>query len=500
MSLLTVTLTLVTIFLKFGLNHAFFRHYYETDEPEHRRKIVGSTLVFLLVSSTSATVILWMLAPQVTAILFKGDQSRANLVQLVFLICFFEVISLVPDSILRAKFKSAQYSTLNITAFLFQLVVIVYLVLAVGANVTNVLIGRLIGAAFESLLFYTMVFRDLSLKFSLRELRGLLAFGTPLIFGQVSFHLFMMIDRFFLERFTTERDLGAYAMATTLVSVVTVLVTVPFSQVWTVMRFSVMNEEGATEYYSRVLTYILLVSMFFALCVSAVAGDGLTLFSLRGYWSAATIIPLLGLAAVLDCASRVLNVGITLKKRTIFAPIVIIAALLVNVGLNFWLIPRYGIMGATVSTLISYIVFCGLRYWASNMFFKVRYEWRRVFTILAVGSAMIGAFYLTDTLRGESPSDVRMVLTMAIKALLALSFPLVLLALRFFHERELNRIGEMWRKLIATLRRRRLPAAVDGARDSEGGLSSSLDVSRRDAKVRQDPHDTVVEKSTSHRL
>jgi O-antigen/teichoic acid export membrane protein len=459
LSLLTVTLTLVTIVLKFGLNHAFFRHYYEADDPEHRRKIVGSTLVFLLVSSAAAAVLLWQVAPRTSAILFKGDQSRANLVELVFLICFFEVISLVPDSILRAKFKSAQYSALNVTAFLFQLIVIVYLVLAVGPTVRNVLIGRLIGAAFEALLFYAMVFRDLSLKFSLLELRGLLAFGTPLIFGQVSFHLFMMIDRFFLERYATERDLGAYAMANTLVSVVTILVTVPFSQVWTVMRFSVMNEEGAEEYYSRVLTYILFASMFFALWVSAVAGDGLTLFSLKGYWRAAPIIPLLGLAAVLDCASRVLNVGITLKKRTIFAPIVIIVALAVNIGLNFWLIPRYGIMGATVSTLASYVVFCGLRYWASNLFFKVRYEWSRVFTILAVGSAMVGAFYLTDSLRGDSPSDARIVLTLAIKASLALSFPLLLFALRFFDERELHRIGEMWQKLIATLKRRRLTEA-----------------------------------------
>ncbi|HSE38205.1 MAG TPA: oligosaccharide flippase family protein [Blastocatellia bacterium] len=456
LSLLTVTLTLVTIVLKFGLNHAFFRHYYETDDSDHRRRIVGSTLVFLFVSCSAATVLLWVLAPQVTAILFKDDRSRANLVQLVFLICFFEVIALVPDSILRAKFKSAQYSTLNITAFVFQLVVIVYLVLGVGANVRNVLIGRLIGAAFEALLFYAMVARDLSLQFSLRELRGLLAFGTPLIFGQVSFHLFMMIDRFFLERFASERDLGAYAMANTLVSVVTILVTVPFSQVWTVMRFSVMNEEGANEYYSRVLTYILFVSMFFALCVSAVAGDGLTLFSLKSYWQAATIIPLLGLAAVLDCASRVLNVGITLKKRTIYAPITIIAALGVNIALNFWLIPRYDIMGATVATLVSYIVFCALRYWASNLFFKVNYEWNRVFTILAVGSALIGGFYLVDSLRGDSPGDARLMLSMAIKASLALSFPLLLLVLRFFESRELHRIVEIWHKLTGTLRRRRL--------------------------------------------
>lgn len=492
LSLLTVTLTLVTIFLKFGLNHAFFRHYYETDDPDHRRKIVGSTLVFLVISSTVATVSLSLLAPQITAVLFKGDQSRSNLVQLVFLICFFEVISLVPDSILRAKFKSAQYSTLNITAFLFQLIVIVYLVLGVGANVRNVLIGRLIGAAFEAMLFYTVVFRDLSLRFSLAELRGMLAFGAPLIFGQISFHLFMMIDRFFLERFATERDLGAYAMANTLVSAVTVLVTVPFSQVWTVMRFSVMNEEGASEYYARVLTYILFVSMFFALCVSAVAGDGLTLFSLRGYWSAATIIPLLGLAAVLDCASRVLNVGITLKKRTIFAPIVILVALAVNIALNFWLIPRFGIMGATVSTLASYVVFCCLRYWASNLFFKVHYEWSRVFTIIATGSAIVAAFYLIDSLRGETPSQARLLSSLAIKAALALAFPVLLLAFRFFDKRELHRMREMWQKLNSVLRRGGVPEAVRPAVEIEP------ETARVENDVESEAH--VVENLSRHRL
>jgi O-antigen/teichoic acid export membrane protein len=331
--------------------------------------------------------------------------------------------------------------------------------MGVGANVKNVLIGRLIGVAFEAVLFYAMVIRDLSLKFSGSELRGLLAFGTPLIFGQISFQLFMMIDRFFLERYTTERELGAYAMANTLVSVVTILVTVPFSQVWTVMRFSVMNEPGAVEYYSRVLTYILFVSMFVALCVSAVAGDGLTLFSLKGYWAAATIIPLLGMAAVLDCASRVLNVGITLRKRTIFAPIVIMIALAVNIGLNFVLIPRYGIMGATVATLLSYLVFCGLRYWASNLFFKVRYEWARVFTIVAVGSAVVGAFYLIDFLRGESPGEGRVLVSLAIKVSLALAFPLLLFALRFFDERELRRIAEIWVKLTAPAKRSRLTEA-----------------------------------------
>ena len=261
LSLLTITMTLVTIVLKFGLNHAFFRHYYETEDPAHRRRIVGSTLIFLLCSAALFTALLYVAAPQVSNIVFAGE-SRERLLRLVFLISFFEIITLIPESILRARFKSALFSTLNIVTFAVQLFLISYLVVFVDASVENVLIGRLGGVAFEAVIFYIAVRRDLSFAFSAAELRGMLAFGVPLIFGQISFTLFMMIDRFFLDRYTTDREVGVYAMASTLVSVVSVLATVPFSQVWTVMRFSVMKEEGAEEYYARVLTYIIFISTF----------------------------------------------------------------------------------------------------------------------------------------------------------------------------------------------------------------------------------------------
>lgn len=79
--------------------------------------------------------------------------------------------------------------------------------------------------------------------------------------------------------------------------------------------------------------------------------------------------------------------------------------------------------------------------------------------ILAVGSAMIGLFYLNDSLRGDSPSDARIVLSLAIKASLALSFPLLLFAFRFFDEREMRRIGEIWQKMLLLIKNRRLKAA-----------------------------------------
>jgi O-antigen/teichoic acid export membrane protein len=286
-----------------------------------------------------------------------------------------------------------------------------------------------------------------------------LTFGTPFIFGTIASTLFMMIDRFFLEHYTDRPEVGVYSMANSLIGAVGILVTMPFAQVWTVMRFKVMNEDGAEEYYAKVLTYIVYVSMFFALCIAAVAGDGLLLYALKSYYRVATILPMLAMAAVFDSASRVLNVGITLRKRTIYGPLLTLVALGFNIGLNFFLIPRYKSLGATISTLLSYLLFCALRYWVSNLFFKVPYEWGRVFTVVSVGALILGSFHLIDYLRSATPTRATLFLSMFGKAAIALVFPLVLFALRFYDRRELIRMGEIWERVLMMIKRRSLRTA-----------------------------------------
>ncbi len=464
LALLTVTLTLVAVVLKFGLNQAFFRHYYDTEDAAHRRRIVGSTLIFLFFSTAFFTALFYWLAPQIALVAFTGDAQRPDLLRLIFLIGFFEVINIVPDSILRAKFYSARYSALNITAFVMQIVLICYLVYFVEASVKMVLIGRLLGVAFETLIFYIGVWRELSLKFSFAEVREMLAFGSPFIFGTIASTLFVMIDRFFLERYSGETEVGVYSLANNVTGAVTTLAIMPFAQVWTVMRFKVMNEEGAAEYYSRVLTYIVFVSMFLALGVAAVAGNGLLMFAHRSYNLFPTILPLLAFSVVLDSASRVLNVGITLRKRTFYGPLLTIAALAFNIALNFVLIPRYGSIGAAISTLLSFAFFCAIRYLVSNLFFKVHYEWKRIFLLLGIGSFIIASFYGIDYMSGSSARKTTLVLTLGIKATIALSFPFLLFVMRFYDDRELNRLAEKWQQVRLMIKNRKREAAL--ARDA----------------------------------
>jgi hypothetical protein len=58
--------------------------------------------------------------------------------------------------------------------------------------------------------------------------------------------------------------------------------------------------------------------------------------------------------------------------------------------------------------------------------------------------------------RGEAPTAASLYLSLLIKSLLALSFPLVLFALRFYDERELRRLGEIWQEFSLVLKHRRV--------------------------------------------
>jgi len=101
-----------------------------------------------------------------------------------------------------------------------------------------------------------------------------------------------------------------------------------------------------------------------------------------------------------------------------------------------------------------------LRFWSSNLFVKIRYEWGRVFSVAAIGSVLIALFYVIDSVRGPSPGWKRLSLSIAVKASLALAFPLVLFALKFFDERELRKIGELWQRLPSVPGRGRVSESV----------------------------------------
>jgi O-antigen/teichoic acid export membrane protein len=126
----------------------------------------------------------------------------------------------------------------------------------------------------------------------------------------------------------------------------------------------------------------------------------------------------------------VLAIGSGRARRTQLNWIVTGAGAAVNVGLNFWLIPRYGMVGAAISTLVAYVVlFIGMTLYSQSVF-PVAYQWRRVATVLAV------AVGLTIAARATG-------LSFAPSLALVVIYPLVLAALGFYLPAERARIRRL---------------------------------------------------------
>src|SRR2546422_11709589 len=82
--------------------------------------------------------------------------------------------------------------------------------------------------------------------------------------------------------------------------------------------------------------------------------------------------------------------GVVLAKRVWTLPITTGVAALVNVGLNLVLIPRYGIIGAAVATVVAQAVsICGLFIW-SQRFWHIPYAWRQVIVGIVCGAVALG--------------------------------------------------------------------------------------------------------------
>lgn len=433
LAILMIILAGIPLILRMGLSNALLRSWYDYEEDE-RPKLATTVFIFLVLTSTPILLVLSYFSVPTSQYLFETPMYSEHL-QIIYLLSFLEIFNVVPDTLLRLRNASLQYSVCQTTGFLFQLVTNIALVVYFDYGIKGILLGNLIGAVVENGMSFVLSLRYLKWGFNFDELKKMLAFGTPLIFGRLSAICFQWIDRFFLKHYADLRQVGLYTLGNQLTTPISLLVSTPFSMIWPNMQVSVMKDEDAKEYYARMLTYVVYASTLLALPLSILVEDVLRIFATAKYWDTAKVVPWLALAAVLDIANPTLGVGIGLKRKSFISPILMTISAGVNVILNFILIPSMGMLGAAIATLFSYIVICGLRYYVSDKLMHIDYEWNRILKILGVATIL---FLLSQIIIIERP-----IISFIARSPFAVMLPFILIPLKFYDEKEKLKMKEL---------------------------------------------------------
>ena len=450
LELLDLSLSLTSLVLTMWMNASVIRHYYECDDERSRSEVigtVGATAAFLGVAV--AVLGIWFARP-LSSLILKTPVFYTY-IRLIALSFFFSCITAVNWSYLRAKQRSTFVVSMDLLKLVLTLGLNIYYIAYLKVGLIGVLYSSLITGALLAVILTANTLRHIRPHLSLEKLKTVLAFGAPLVITSVAAFAINFSDRFFLQHFSTVSEVGIYALGYKFGFMLSFLIVQPFDSIWSARMYEVAKQGDAGDAMSRIYTYYSLLLIGTALAMSLVIKEVIAVISPDSFHAAYKIVPIIALAYVFQGLNRYFISGMYIAKRTVSLGVISAITAIANLVLNYFLIGRYGMMGAAVSTAASFLFMTGLSYLVAQKVYPVPYSLFRMAAPLVLAAVV----YLASTLV-TGP----LLLALAFKFAIFLLFPLGLYLIGFFDRREVEKARELARLFL--VRSRLLAAAATG--------------------------------------
>ena len=224
--------------------------------------------------------------------------------------------------------------------------------------------------------------------FSGEELGRMLRFGLPLVPATLAAWALALIDRLILSHVGSLAQVGQYAIANRLSSLINIGMTA-FLFALTPFLLSTYAENPGQEkaFRGRTLTYLTFVLSLGGLVLTLFAREVIDFLAPR-FDEAYTAVGPLALGMLAYGISTLLATGLAIARTTVRAALLTLAAAAINIGLNFALIPPLGIAGAGVATAVGYAFLATSYYLVSQRVYPTPYEPRKVLLTVGVASAL----------------------------------------------------------------------------------------------------------------
>jgi O-antigen/teichoic acid export membrane protein len=251
--------------------------------------------------------------------------------------------------------------------------------------------------------------------------------------------LLTMGDRYIIKYYLNYSEVGIYSLGFKIAGVINMLVIQSFQTGFLPIAYKNFDKPDAQSFFSKTLSYYALVLVFMSLGLSLFAQEVIELFSKdQSYLIAYTVVPFISLAFIFKGIQYVYSLGLHFVKKTKYNAYIVFSAAVLNVGLNFLLIPHFKIYGAAVATIITWIAMSTVFYFVSYKFYKVKYEFLRIALMVVIGIALYCISLLFV--------DMNLYVRSGLKMILVFLFPVLLFLFRFFNKLEIQGLKGFWRK------------------------------------------------------
>ncbi len=418
-TIIYANIALANVLFSYGLETSYLKVASDSaDRERDETQLFSTAFLTLFVTSTLFALFIALFAPLITQLigLSPGDYL---FVRYAALILWIDTLLVIPFAELRLKRKAVQFAIARVVGVIAVVASAVILIVPLNAGLSGVFIAEAFGSL-VSLLLVIPVFRQFRIFFSTTQLREMLRIGLPYVPTGIAGLLIHLIDRNILIRIPSseiERIYGKGYLASDIVGiygriaafgVVLQLFIQVFRFAWQPFFLQHAKDPDAKRLFQHVLSISTLFTMFLALAATFFVPD-LVRYHYGGrfyllpprYWIGLSVLPWIFLSYVFDMISTNLSAGLLITGNTRYLPVVTFAGAVVTALFCWWLIPQSGMDGAAYAIVAGTAVMCLVMAWYSLKVFPLRYDWLKLFLLLATAVSM--AFF--QFLIGSELSD-----------------------------------------------------------------------------------------------
>ncbi|MCR5517623.1 MAG: oligosaccharide flippase family protein [Lachnospiraceae bacterium] len=269
----------------------------------------------------------------------------------------------VEKTYLKVKDRNKLFSIISIIQTAIIALTNVLLLTVFHFGVKGYLIANILGAAAGTILafFGGNLHCDLKRgKLDMALLGRMIAYSTPLIFGNISWWVIHSSDKIMIEAMIGASTLGIYTAATKIPSLINVIIGI-FNQAWGISSIKEIESTGDTGFYTSVFRFF--STFLFGVCIVFIAfvRPFMNVYVGIEFREAWKYTPLLLSAAVFYSIYAFVGTLYSALKKTKHDMWTSILCAVINVVVNYFGIMAWGVWGAIVGTVVAYGVCAHVR-------------------------------------------------------------------------------------------------------------------------------------------
>lgn len=399
-------------FSSLGLYEGILRYiaiYRGKKEPEKIRYLFKFSLTIGVITSIIAGVLLFFLAKPISINIFHNP-GLVIFLQIFSIVVPFFLLANILLSVVQAFERIKAYTIILDFVQHFIKVLVLILLIIIGFNSNSVIISYGLGifAIFlASYLYCKYKLPDLFAKYSLKKevkskiTRELFSYSWPILFMSIVYSIFPWIDFIAIGYFKGATQVGFYDAA---IPIAQLLVFLPplFLRLFFPMatkQFFKKNLDLVKELSKQTEKWIFIINLPLFLLMVLFPGAIINILFGSEYLVAETSLRYAAAGFFFFSISLLFYnlLAIVGKSKLILINLLITSVL--NIILNILLVPKYGITGAAISTMISYIALFVIFFLQTAHYTSIiPFKRRMIQVLISVGISTIVLFFVKQVI------------------------------------------------------------------------------------------------------